>query len=112
MLVALATEHAYLVFRGGVRWALHRFVWHESDAERQIRRSALELRRGYLDEMGLKKPPAELAKMSKRDDARGDRGDGQVDEEAPRVDAIPEHAFWKRDDLGLSELRRRKEKSD
>lgn len=100
LLVALATEHGYLVARVCVRFVLERVSWRDSEADVRVRGATHELRKAYLDEMGLKDGPVRLAERS-----------GKLDE-ARRVDAGEERTkadgnFWGRGDVGLSEIRRR-----
>ena len=100
LLVALATEHAYLVARVCVRFILQRLSWRDSEADVRIRGATHELRKAYLDEMGLREGPVKLAERSGRlDEAR------EVDR-AEEVDKA-EGKFWGRADRGLSEIRRR-----
>lgn len=98
LLIALATEHAYLVFRGVVRFLLHRMVWKDCKAEQQTRRSQLEMKRGYLEEMNLKKGPEELSELS------GAKEEA-LSKEKRRADVEGGNSFWSRGDLGLEALR-------
>ncbi|KAM0748366.1 DUF590-domain-containing protein [Meredithblackwellia eburnea MCA 4105] len=96
LLVALATEHGYLIMRYSVRYILERVNWEGSDADVRIRGNLHELRKAYLDEMELRESPVKLAERS-----------GGL-EEARKVDADTETAdFWKREDRGLGEIKRR-----
>ncbi|KAL8277249.1 hypothetical protein RQP46_010318 [Phenoliferia psychrophenolica] len=100
LLVALATEHGYLVARVCVRFILERLSWRGSDADVRIRGATHELRKAYLDEMGLREGPVKLAERSgKLDEAK------VVDDAEERVKA--DGKFWGRQDGGLSEIRRR-----
>jgi hypothetical protein len=94
-LVALASEHGYLLARASIRYVLTRIAWEGSPGEIGIRRSTHELKKAYLEEMNLKMGPRDLAKRS-----------GKLDE-AKEVDAREEvEQFWKRDDKGLAELQK------
>lgn len=101
LLVALTTEHAYLAFRGTVRFLLHHLLWRDCKAEQAIRRAALDLRRGYLEEMNMKKGPIDLAQESGATEKaqEKDRLKREVEEQGPS-------GFWTRGDRGLEAIRR------
>lgn len=100
LLVALATEHVYLLARGSVRFLLHHMYWKGSDAENWIRRSNLDLKKGYLDEMNMRKGPEELSELS----GAVERAEQKRDLEKSLTG---EDQFWSRGDVGLDELRRK-----
>lgn len=101
LLIALATEHAYLIFRATVRFCLNHLLWHDCKAEQAIRRSAMDLKRGYLEEMGLRKGPADLAKES------GATGKAEEKDKLKReIEEKGLPGFWRRGDRGLEAVRR------
>ncbi|KAM0790940.1 hypothetical protein ACM66B_004245 [Microbotryomycetes sp. NB124-2] len=126
LLVALASEHAYLVVRGAVRWLLHQFKWLDGQAERRVRRSSLEMKRTYLDEFGLKKGPIELVKLVNRDRRNKTSGGGGEDDRDGEKEArdgrtsnfksldLDQHEteFWSRPDRGLDVVKNLKLKSE
>ncbi|KAK4695877.1 anoctamin-10, partial [Phenoliferia sp. Uapishka_3] len=71
LLVALATEHAYLIFRVCIRFILERVSWRDSEADVKVRGAVHEVRKVYLDEMGLREGPVRMAERSgKAEEAR------------------------------------------
>ncbi|SCV70174.1 BQ2448_1568 [Microbotryum intermedium] len=104
LLVSLFSEHIYIVVRTTVRFILHRISWIGSDAANHVRRSGLELRRNYLDELGLRKGPKELAKESGKILKTEDVGEKEktTDDRKGRG----KEGFWKGEDKGLVELKR------
>ncbi|SCZ87275.1 BZ3500_MvSof-1268-A1-R1_Chr2-2g04741 [Microbotryum saponariae] len=104
LLVSLFSEHIYLVVRTTVRFILHRTSWIGSEAANRVRRSGLELRRNYLDELGLKKTPKELAEDSGRISRTKDTAEKEkMAEDTKRNER---EGFWKGQDKGLIELKR------
>lgn len=101
LLVALTTEHAYLAFRGAVRFLLHHLLWRDCQAEQAIRRAALDLRRGYLEEMNLKKGPVDLAEESGATEKAQEK-----DRLKREIEGQGLRGFWSRGDRGLEAIRR------
>jgi anoctamin-10 len=102
LVVAVAAEHGYLFVRATVRFLLHRTSWKGSVAENHVRRGELELKKVYLDEIGLRVSPKTLAERS-----------AKADQKDPTQEAVNQavEPFWKREDRGLEEIRR-KEKTE
>lgn len=56
LLVALASEHGYLVARTAVRHVIERLLWRGTEEEIALRRGEERLKVGYMEGMGLEIP--------------------------------------------------------
>ncbi|BGP13520.1 hypothetical protein JCM10213_005366 [Rhodosporidiobolus nylandii] len=118
LVLALATSHAYAVFRAGARYLLTRLEWDGSVADQLIRRRELELKRAWLDEQGLRLSPREIAARAlgwkgmsleaeehrPGEEDEKERGHGMhvaavgvPGDAAVSAEGVPE--FWKREDV-------------
>jgi anoctamin-10 len=93
LLVALASEHAYILARVAIRHLIYRTVWRASPEDATLRRGIWQLRQVYL--------------------ANAEANNQQQQQPTPRSAAEaattgPSEAdeFWRRPDQGLAELRR------
>jgi anoctamin-10 len=90
LLVALASEHAYILARMAVRHIIDRAIWRASPEEATLRRGAWQFRRVYL-------ASAEADMRSKEAATSQELASRQPDEA---------DVFWRRPDQGLAEIRR------
>ncbi|KAK4055391.1 hypothetical protein OIO90_003229 [Microbotryomycetes sp. JL221] len=113
LLVALASEHAYLVLRGTIRWLLNQFKWLDSKPEQQIRKNQLQMKRNYLEEFNLKKSPIELTKLLNKGQIEGGQEKDVRTSSAKMTDNTQHNTeFWTRPDKGLEVLKGIKSKTE
>jgi len=86
LLVALASSHAYLFFRAGVRHVLERALWRGSKEEEMVESAEREVKDAWLGEH-----PVSSSSVEMRDGENGNGGDGAA------------VTFWVDQGLGLIE---------
>lgn len=66
MLIALAAEHTYFLFRYLVRFALNEALWKGSEGEKKLREVQMDLRRDVLGKMEVQFERAKGERDGKR----------------------------------------------
>lgn len=99
LLVALASEHTYLVVREAVRYLLVRAIWINSKADVELRSRELKLKKVYLNEVNNKVD----SEKSLVNEVK------EINPELVKIKEVDDKAegFWKRGDLGKIEINRR-----
>lgn len=97
LLIALASEHTFLLVKEGIKYLLIRSVWRGSKADNIIRIRELELKRGYLEGREEEEDKEKKFENEKTTEV-------EIAEDSSEI-------FWKRGDIGREEINRRS-KSD
>lgn len=101
VVVALTAEHVYGFIHIVTRFLLERLLWRDSEADCSIRKGEWELKKTYLEGMGLG--------SNQIGGARPQTIDPVVEEVKRSIGGQSTDAgeqFWERGDVGLDEIRR------
>ncbi|KAI5477477.1 Calcium-activated chloride channel family protein [Pseudohyphozyma bogoriensis] len=101
LLVALATEHGYLLARAGVRYVLVRLSWEGSWADNWVKRGEWEVKKGYLKELEDNGDADAEVAVGKH----GVEVTGEVEKRDVKEEEV--YGFWSREDKGVEEIKRR-----